>query len=56
MNARRRTTMAAERSGPRLCQIADAASDEPGKMAAWLAPPEGGINNLPAAYEYVRLN
>jgi benzoyl-CoA 2,3-dioxygenase component B len=29
---------------------------EPGKMAAWLAPPEGGINNLPAAYEYVRLN
>jgi benzoyl-CoA 2,3-epoxidase subunit B len=29
---------------------------EPGKMAAWLAPPEGGINNLPAAYEYVLLN
>jgi benzoyl-CoA 2,3-epoxidase subunit B len=29
---------------------------EPGKMAGWLAPPEGGINNLPAAYEYVRLN
>jgi benzoyl-CoA 2,3-epoxidase subunit B len=29
---------------------------EPGKMAAWLAPPEGGINSLPAAYEYVRLN
>ncbi len=29
---------------------------EPGKMAAWLAPPEGGINNLPPAYEYVRLN
>ncbi len=29
---------------------------EPGKMAAWLAPPEGGINNLPAAYEYVRLS
>jgi benzoyl-CoA 2,3-epoxidase subunit B len=29
---------------------------EPGKMAGWLAPPEIGINNLPAAYEYVRLN
>jgi benzoyl-CoA 2,3-epoxidase subunit B len=29
---------------------------DPGKMAAWLAPPEIGINNLPAAYEYVRLN
>jgi benzoyl-CoA 2,3-epoxidase subunit B len=29
---------------------------EPGKMAAWIAPPEGGINNLPPAYEYVRLN
>ena len=29
---------------------------EPGKMAGWLAPPEGGINNLPAAYEYVQLN
>ena len=29
---------------------------EPGKMAGWLAPPEIGIDNLPAAYEYVRLN
>jgi benzoyl-CoA 2,3-dioxygenase component B len=29
---------------------------EPGKMAAWLAPPEGGINSLPVDYEYVRLN
>jgi benzoyl-CoA 2,3-dioxygenase component B len=29
---------------------------EPGKIAAWIAAPEGGVNNLPAAYEYVRLN
>ncbi len=29
---------------------------EPGKMAAWIAPPERGINNLPVEYEYVRLN
>jgi benzoyl-CoA 2,3-epoxidase subunit B len=29
---------------------------EPGKVAGWIAPPEGGIDNLPAAYEYVRLN
>ena len=29
---------------------------EPGKMAGWLAPPEIGIDNLPAAYEYVRFN
>ena len=28
---------------------------EPGKMAGWLAPPEGGINSLPFNYEYVRL-
>jgi benzoyl-CoA 2,3-epoxidase subunit B len=28
---------------------------EPGKVAGWLAPPEIGIDNLPAAYEYVRL-
>ncbi len=28
---------------------------EPGKMAAWLAPPDRGINNLPVDYEYVRL-
>ena len=28
---------------------------EPGKMAAWIAPPERGINNLPIDYEYVRL-
>lgn len=28
---------------------------EPGKMAAWIAPPERGINNLPVEYEYVRL-
>lgn len=28
---------------------------EPGKMAAWLAPPERGINNKPIEYEYVRL-
>lgn len=27
----------------------------PGKMAAWLAPPERGINNQPVEYEYVRL-
>jgi benzoyl-CoA 2,3-dioxygenase component B len=29
---------------------------EPGKMAAWIAPPERGINNLAVNYEYVRLN
>ena len=28
---------------------------EPGKVAGWLAPPEGGINSLPFSYEYVRL-
>jgi benzoyl-CoA 2,3-dioxygenase component B len=27
----------------------------PGKMAAWVAPPERGINNLPVDYEYVHL-
>ena len=29
---------------------------EPGKFAGWIAAPEGGINNLGPAYEYVRLN
>ena len=29
---------------------------EPGKMAAWIAPPERGINNLSLDYEYVRLD
>jgi benzoyl-CoA 2,3-dioxygenase component B len=29
---------------------------QPGKMASWLAPPEIGIDNLPASYEYVRLH
>ena len=28
---------------------------EPGKMAAWIAPPDRGINNNPVDYEYVRL-
>jgi benzoyl-CoA 2,3-epoxidase subunit B len=28
----------------------------PGKMAAWIAPPERGINNLPVEYEYVKLH
>ena len=28
---------------------------EPGKMAAWIAPPERGINNLAVDFEYVRL-
>jgi benzoyl-CoA 2,3-dioxygenase component B len=28
---------------------------EPGKMAAWISPPERGINNLPVDYAYVRL-
>ncbi len=28
---------------------------EPGRMAAWVAPPERGINNLPLEHEYVRL-
>jgi benzoyl-CoA 2,3-epoxidase subunit B len=29
---------------------------EPGKMAAWIAPPERGINNLPLEHEYVHLH
>ncbi len=29
---------------------------EPGKFAGWIAPPDGGINNLGHAYEYIRLN
>jgi benzoyl-CoA 2,3-epoxidase subunit B len=29
---------------------------EPGKMAAWIAPPERGINNLGIDYEYVKLH
>jgi benzoyl-CoA 2,3-epoxidase subunit B len=29
---------------------------EPGKFAGWIAPPDGGINNLGVAHEYVRLN
>jgi len=28
---------------------------EPGKIAAWIAPPERGVNNLPVDHEYVRL-
>jgi benzoyl-CoA 2,3-dioxygenase component B len=28
---------------------------EPGKMAAWIAPPDRGINNQSVEYEYVRL-
>ena len=28
---------------------------EPGKMAAWIAPPDRGINALAVDYEYVRL-
>jgi benzoyl-CoA 2,3-dioxygenase component B len=28
----------------------------PGRMAAWIAPPERGINNLPIDYDYVRVN
>ena len=29
---------------------------EQGKMAAWIAPPDRGINNNPVNYEYVRLH
>jgi benzoyl-CoA 2,3-dioxygenase component B len=29
---------------------------QPGKMAAWIAPPERGINNLAVDYEYVKLH
>jgi benzoyl-CoA 2,3-dioxygenase component B len=29
---------------------------EPGKMAAWIAPPDRGINNLPVEHEYVKLD
>jgi benzoyl-CoA 2,3-dioxygenase component B len=28
---------------------------EPGKMAAWIAPPEKGVKGMPVDYEYVRL-
>jgi benzoyl-CoA 2,3-dioxygenase component B len=29
---------------------------EPGKFASWIAPPDGGVNNLGLGYQYVRLN
>ena len=29
---------------------------EPGKMAAWIAPPDRGINNLAVEYEYVKFH
>ena len=29
---------------------------QPGKMAAWIAPPDRGINNNPVDYEYVKLH
>jgi benzoyl-CoA 2,3-dioxygenase component B len=29
---------------------------EPGKFAGWIAPPDGGVNNLGLAYEYVRVS
>jgi benzoyl-CoA 2,3-dioxygenase component B len=29
---------------------------EPGKYANWIAPPQRGINNQPANFEYVRFN
>ena len=29
---------------------------EPGRMAAWIAPPERGINNLSVDYQYVQLS
>jgi benzoyl-CoA 2,3-dioxygenase component B len=29
---------------------------QPGRMAAWIAPPERGINNLPVEHEYVKLH
>ena len=29
---------------------------EPGKMAAWIAPPEKGIKDRPLDYDYVRLS
>ena len=29
---------------------------EPGKVAAWIAPPAKGINGQPADFEYVRFN
>ena len=29
---------------------------EPGRMAAWIAPPKAGINGHPVEYEYVRLH
>jgi benzoyl-CoA 2,3-dioxygenase component B len=29
---------------------------EPGKIAAWIAPPVRGINGKPWDYEYVRFN
>ena len=29
---------------------------EQGKMAAWIAPPDRGINNNPVSYEYVKLH
>ncbi|HEX8896733.1 MAG TPA: hypothetical protein VF783_25685, partial [Terriglobales bacterium] len=30
--------------------------DQQGKMAAWIAPPDRGINNNPVDYEYVKLH
>lgn len=33
-----------------------AAVTEPGKMASWIAPPAKGIDDRPAAFQYVRFN
>ena len=38
-----------------ICSLMQSVT-EPGKMAAWIAPPDRGINALPVEYEYVRLN
>ena len=38
-----------------ICSLMQAVT-EPGKMAAWIASPDRGINALPVEYEYVRLN
>ena len=53
--ARRRWLPSGERPGLRALSLMQRVV-EPGKMAAWIAPPDRGINNLPVDYEYVKLH
>ena len=49
------SSVASDGQRPPVRRVTDGRSDEPGKMAGWVAPPSKGIHAKPVDFEYVKI-